>query len=198
MRKLLTLKHWQLFCLLVVLPFVLQLIFLGIVLISMDTKWLFTLFPLVILLCMAVFFGWMYTLGTQLVKKLPPGVRMNVGLFRILLAIPVIYTTAIAVMIGFLPAMPALVSDEETMKMAEVIMPLHLLSMFCMFYILYFNTKAFRSAELRRKVSFSDFMGEFFLFWFFPVGIWLLQPRISKLFEDTPQAGGGPILYRQD
>ena len=198
MKKLLTLKHWQLFCLLVVLPFVLQLIFLGIVLISMDTKWLFTLFPLVILLCMAVFFGWMYTLGTQLVKKLPPGVRMNVGLFRILLAIPVIYTTAIAVMIGFLPAMPALVSDEETMKVAEMIMPLHLLSMFCMFYILYFNTKAFRSAELRRKVSFSDFMGEFFLFWFFPVGIWLLQPRISKLFEDTPQAEAGPILYRQD
>ncbi len=198
MKKLLTLKHWQLFCLLVVLPFVLQLIFLGIVLITMDTKWFFTLFPLVILLCMAVFFGWMYTLGTQLVKKLPPGVRMNVGLFRILLAIPVIYTTAIAVMIGFLPAMPALVSDEETMKVAEVIMPLHLLSMFCMFYILYFNTKAFRSAELRRKVSFSDFMGEFFLFWFFPVGIWLLQPRISKLFEDTPQAEAGPILYRQD
>lgn len=198
MKKLLTLKHWQLFCLLVVLPFVLQLIFLGIVLISMDTKWLFTLFPLVILLCMAVFFGWMYTLGTQLVKKLPPGVRMNVGLFRILLAIPVIYTTAIAVMIGFLPAMPALVSDEETMNVAEVIVPLHLLSMFCMFYILYFNTKAFRSAELRRKVSFSDFMGEFFLFWFFPVGIWLLQPRISKLFEDTPQGEAGPILYRQD
>ena len=198
MKKLLTLKHWQLFCLLIVLPFILQLIHWSIAIVTMDMKWFFLLFPLVTLLCMAVYLGWIYTLGTQLVKKLPPGVRMNIGVFKILLAIPAIYITSIAVMIGFLPEMPALASDEDAMKTIQLILPLHLFSMFCMFYSIYFNAKALRSAELKRKVSFSDFTGEFFLFWFFPVGIWLLQPRINKLFEAAPEREAGPILYRED
>ncbi|OJU72599.1 MAG: hypothetical protein BGO09_08835 [Bacteroidetes bacterium 47-18] len=198
MKKLLTLKHWQLFCLLIVLPFILQLIHWSIAIVTMDMKWFFLLFPLVTLLCMAVYLGWIYTLGTQLVKKLPPGVRMNVGVFKILLAIPAVYITSIAVMIGFLPEMPALASDEDAMKAIQLILPLHLFSMFCMFYSIYFNAKALRSAELKRKVSFSDFTGEFFLFWFFPVGIWLLQPRINKLFEAAPERETGPILYRED
>lgn len=116
MKKLLTLKHWQLFCLLIVLPFILQLIHWSIAIVTMDMKWFFLLFPLVTLLCMAVYLGWIYTLGTQLVKKLPPGVRMNVGVFKILLAIPAVYITSIAVMIGFFPEMPALASDEDAMK----------------------------------------------------------------------------------
>lgn len=198
MKKLLTLKHWQLFCLLIVLPFILQLTYWSIAIVTMDMKWFFLLFPLVTLLCMAVYLGWIYTLGTQLVKKLPPGVRMNVGVFKILLAIPAVYITSIAVMIGFLPEMPALASDEDAMKTIQLILPLHLFSMFCMFYSIYFNAKALRSAELKRKVSFSDFTGEFFLFWFFPVGIWLLQPRINKLFEAAPERETGPILYRED
>jgi len=198
MKKLLTLKHWQLFCLLIVLPFILQLIHWSIAIVTMDMKWFFLLFPLVTLLCMAVYLGWIYTLGTQLVKKLPPGVRMNVGVFKILLTIPAVYITVMAVMIGFYPEMPALASDEDAMKAIQLILPLHLFSMFCMFYSIYFNAKALRSAELKRKVSFSDFTGEFFLFWFFPVGIWLLQPRINKLFEAAPERETGPILYRED
>jgi hypothetical protein len=35
----------------------------------------------------------------------------------------------------------------------------------------------------QKPVTFSDFAGEFFLIWFFPVGIWIIQPRINKLFD---------------
>jgi len=56
--------------------------------------------------------------------------------------------------------------------------------LFCMFYCLYFNAKALKAAEWQRPVTFSDFAGEFFMIWFFPVGIWILQPRINKLFEN--------------
>jgi len=55
--------------------------------------------------------------------------------------------------------------------------------MFCIFYSLYFIAKELKSVELQKPVTFSDFAGEFFLLWFFPIGIWIIQPRINKIFE---------------
>lgn len=64
----------------------------------------------------------------------------------------------------------------------EFIIPAHLISMAGIFYSLYFAARALKSVELQRSVSFNDFRREFFLLWFFPVGIWLIQPRINRLF----------------
>lgn len=64
-----------------------------------------------------------------------------------------------------------------------IIVPLHLFSMFCIFYSLYFVAKTFKTVELQREVSFSDFVGEFFLIWFYPIGIWFIQPKINKMIE---------------
>jgi hypothetical protein len=55
--------------------------------------------------------------------------------------------------------------------------------MFFIFYSLYFIAKELKSVELQKPVTFSDFAGEFFLLWFFPIGIWIIQPRINKIFE---------------
>jgi len=38
-------------------------------------------------------------------------------------------------------------------------------------------------AERNNKVKFSGFSREFFLMWFFPIGLWFIQPRINKLYE---------------
>jgi hypothetical protein len=49
---------------------------------------------------------------------------------------------------------------------------------------LYFVAKTFKTVELQREVSFSDFVGEFFMIWFYPVGIWIIQPKINKMIEE--------------
>lgn len=67
--------------------------------------------------------------------------------------------------------------------MMAIIVPLHLFSMFCIFYCLYFVAKTIKTAELQRETAFSDFVGEFFLIWFFPIGIWFIQPRVNQLAE---------------
>jgi hydrogenase maturation factor len=36
-----------------------------------------------------------------------------------------------------------------------------------------------------RTVSFYDYAGPFFLWWFFPLGIWFVQPRINRLFANS-------------
>jgi hypothetical protein len=67
-----------------------------------------------------------------------------------------------------------------------IIFPLHLFSMFCIFYCLYFVSKTFKTVELQRETTFSDFAGDFFLIWFYPIGIWIVQPKINKMVEETP------------
>ena len=46
--------------------------------------------------------------------------------------------------------------------------------------MLYKAAKTIKTVELQKKVTFSDFAGEFFLLWFSPIGIWILQPKINK------------------
>ncbi len=66
-----------------------------------------------------------------------------------------------------------------------IIVPMHLFSMFCIFYSLYFVAKTFKTVELQRETAFSDFAGEFFLIWFYPIGIWIIQPKINKIVETS-------------
>lgn len=68
-------------------------------------------------------------------------------------------------------------------SMVGIIIPLHLFSMFCIFYSLYFVAKTFKTVELQRETTFSDFAGEFFMIWFYPIGIWIIQPKVNKMAE---------------
>jgi hypothetical protein len=49
---------------------------------------------------------------------------------------------------------------------------------------MYFTAKTITSVEMKKETHFSDYIGDFFLIWFFPVGIWFLQPRINRLLEE--------------
>jgi len=63
-----------------------------------------------------------------------------------------------------------------------------LVALFCVFYIFYFNAKSLKAVELQRPVTFGDYIGEFFLLLFFPIGVWIIQPRINKIFEEKEEA----------
>lgn len=66
-----------------------------------------------------------------------------------------------------------------------LIVLLHLLSMFSLFYCLNFCAKTLKAIELKRSVTFSDYASEFFLIWFFVIGIWILQPKINEISQGT-------------
>lgn len=193
MTKLLTLKHWQLFGLLMGLPMVFQFITIGSMFSSNDPTAMFYFFPIMMILFVGLFFGWFYALGTNLHKKLPTTATMNLTRFKIFLFIPVAYLLFLSV---FIFGMFSNISSggQPNPAIFAVIVPLHLFSMFCIFYCLYFNAKAIKTVEWQRPVTFSDFAGEFFLIWFFPIGIWIIQPRLNKLFDPTVEAENNQIL----
>lgn len=163
---------------------VLQFVALISVIASNDPSYFFKFFPVIMILLMSIYFGWYYALGTNLHKKLPVTAPMNLLRFKVFLFFPLVYIPV------FMVFMLNTFSDLQTHEAPNpfvflLIFPLHLFSMFCMVYCLYFNAKALKTVELQKPVTFSDFAGEFCLLWLFPIGVWIIQPRINKLFDPT-------------
>ena len=181
MAKLLTLKHWQLFILLFGLPIMIQITGIAAVISGKPPAIIIFSFPFVMILFIGVYLGWIYALATRLNGKLPENAGMKLSKFKLFLSVPLVYICLICLfMFGLMnnmwhvPGSPA--------KIFAIILPVHLFSIFCIFYCLYFTAKSLKTVELQRPVSFSDFAGEFVLIWFFPIGVWVIQPRVNRLF----------------
>ena len=54
---------------------------------------------------------------------------------------------------------------------------------FSFFYMFYFASKALTSAEKGRRTRFGEHIGEMLLFMTGILGIWILQPRINKIYD---------------
>lgn len=65
---------------------------------------------------------------------------------------------------------------------------LSLLSFGILIYIVLFSAKTLKTIELGREASVSEYIGDFLLFIVFPLGIWFLQPRINKEFQNPTGA----------
>lgn len=185
MNKLLQIKAWQLFAILLIIPFSFQIIGISLLLFIKDQHPITysIVCSLLMVISCASFFGWFYILGINLYKLLPRNSTMSLTKFKVFLFIPILYFVAIAILFGGTLEFPTNDDGLNILDFTAIIIPIHLLSMFGIFYCLYFNAKALKMAELQRPVTFRDFAGEFFLIWFFPIGIWILQPRINKLFS---------------
>jgi hypothetical protein len=192
--KFLKAKHWVLFLFTFGIPMVLQFVMMGFLLSNMfSSKNLdsfepfdsMKFFPLVMILFMAVLYGWFWSIAIGLQKKVPENVKMKVKKFKFFFFIPLTYF--LLFMGSFFFTFGSLFHNESNFGFLGglyiFIIPIHLFSMFCIFYIFYFVAKTFKTVELQREVTFGDFAGEFFLLIFYPIGIWLIQPKINKMIE---------------
>lgn len=187
MERLLRLQHWQLFLFLVGTPLILQIVFTGALMTSQNPALLVFLFPIIMLIFTAALFGWFYALGTNLHKKLPEAVKMNLTRFKVFLFVPAAYIVLLCLFIYSISNTAVTDGTLSDPGVVGFIVPVHLFSIFCIFYCLHFNAKALKSVELQKPVTFSDFSGDFFLLWFYPVGVWILQPRINNIFDESQE-----------
>ncbi|MDH7464451.1 hypothetical protein QEG73_24355 [Chitinophagaceae bacterium 26-R-25] len=195
-------KHWQLFIVVVGIPLIMQIIAFAIIISRMFSLALshdkpdplamlglmYTVVPVIMLVCLIIFFLWFYSLGLNLHRKLPSSVNMNLNLFLVFITYPVVYMAAFCFFIWRAIQITDTMLNVGFPTPILLIIPLHLFAMFCMFYCLYFVSKALKSVELKREALLGDYIVDFILFWFYFVGIWFLQPRINKVFaEDDAQ-----------
>lgn len=197
-NKFLTAKHWQIFMLTFGIPMVLQFGLMASLFFNISNgtppeplqflKY-FWLFPFLMLLSYGGLYCWMWAVGVQLQNKLPEEITMNVNRFKWSIFVPIIYFTIISIIIVVITNI-VLTDDNFLARDVSFLPPFlfiflifHFLSIACIFYSFYFTAKTYKSVELQKEVTFSDCMGEFFLIWFFPIGIWFLQPKINKMVK---------------
>ncbi len=154
------------------------------------------LFGAVLALSMFCILAWFWSMGSFLSSMVPPPLRLELGFFRFALTYPALYIFIFIASFQSASTRPALLA---------VIFPLHFVAVFCMLYDLYFVSKNLVLAETSKPASFCDYAGPFFLIWFFPVGVWFIQPRINRLYgqpahsvtevesETPPAAAAVPI-----
>ncbi|WP_192821747.1 hypothetical protein [Rufibacter sp. LB8] len=117
-----------------------------------------------------VLMGWLILTGHELYKILPPKVDLNFTLFMINSFLCIAAVSSAVIILG---------EGEYSGQGLVGLLVCYL--MYAYFHLHAFTAKALRSIELRRKARFGDYVGEFFLLLFWPVGIWVLQPRINKI-----------------
>ncbi|WP_170265045.1 hypothetical protein [Salibacter halophilus] len=148
--------------------------------------------PIIILLYTVPIYCWYWSVAKGINSKLPEEARMKFTRFRFFFFFPLIYIILLTLTIsistslfGTTPTFPGPQSPDTFLPLLflgiGVFFLIHLFAVFCTFYVIYFIAKSIKSAELQRKVTSSDYIGEFFLIWFFPIGVWFIQPMINEI-----------------
>jgi len=169
MKKILKFKHWQLFILIVLTgawtsPSPLKEIINSIALIS--------------------FMIWIYAIGIYGQEKLEslklP--TLNIKFFKInIIAFPIL------LIVSFLLSSEQTAENTQAEFNAQTILliPISLYMFFALFQTIVFSCKTLAMIELKREVKFSDYLVNLILTLFLMIGIWILQPKITKLIVDN-------------
>ena len=176
MRFLLRAKHWQLFLITLGIPIAIN------VFSSSPESWV-KLFPVMMIVFIIGIFGWIWAISTELHKKLPEKVNLNIRGFKIVFSIPIAYTVALTAWMIYRFYFRFDHVGAGIGWIISIVAFFHFVSMVCILVGLRFAAQTLRSVELGRLARFSDYAVEFFLIWFSPIGFWILQPRLNKLTE---------------
>ena len=168
MEKLLSAKHWQIFIL------VLVGLFLGNLKIDNDAA----LTSILRILGILIYAIYPLTVGHFMQEYVPKKVDLNHSFFLINMFLWItVYSIVTAI------------SDGQGMTFHGLVA----LPIFYVFYAILhsfaFPAKTLKTVELGRKVSFGEYVGDFFMFLFLPLGIWFLQPRINKIIGKNQLIG---------
>lgn len=191
-NRFLSAKHWQLFLVIIGIPFTMnkgveyQLYELvetnGLGLKPEPLNQYILLFLFFYnLLAVCLLIGWFRSVIIGLKAKIPENAKIRVAKLRTTLYIPI-------GLLMFILLIISTNSDPVVFDKLQIVAFLFGLSLIaCVLYWLYMTAKTIKTAECQLDVSFSDFAGEFFLLVFWPVGIWIIQPRINALVFDKPK-----------
>jgi len=176
MKWVYTSKSWQIFLILFI-PFFLG-VFLDLISKMFSIVINETIMNTIGYVSFIILFGWLLSLGNLLNKKLPSNVKYSNIFFNVSLTIVILYIILLDIR-----------SSNEFLNslLAPYIyrsFTINMIAMFFMFYAIHFIAKNLVMNERKDKIPFGAHIQEFFMLWFFPIGIWYLQPRIMRIFNE--------------
>jgi hypothetical protein len=163
MDFILKLKHWQVF-----------LIFLGgsflINFTWINEDVLTLIFNIIGLL---IYFFWYFSVGLELTEHLPPRIELPKTFF-------IINSFVILISIAIL----IIVFDGEFSTNGLIGFLWIIYLCYAFFQFMFFPSKALKSIELGNKAKLGDYFGYFLLTVFWPIGIWIIQPKLNKINKE--------------
>ena len=179
MNQLLRIPRWGLFLLIIGIPIMgFPFTIFGVVMGS--TVLISVIYFLILLVPSAIFVLWLYSVGTVLFRELEPVERriLNYTLFRYNLFFLLGYVVLLYIFMF-------LTFDSEVLY-RFIFLPLHLYAIFSLLYGINFDARVLSMVE-REGSDFEDYFGNIFLFWFFPIGLWIVQPKMNNLVRDDDE-----------
>jgi hypothetical protein len=128
--------------------------------------------------------AWIGSIGTFFNRLNQPSKRGPARFFQFTLAYTALYMVALDV---FLSNASPLISASGahpigTFATLNFYFTLPLVAILCAFYAFYFAAKSLVMAQSPGPVGFRDYAGPMLMIWFFPAGLWFIQPGINRLY----------------
>ena len=117
-----------------------------------------------------IMIAWLYLVGNSLKEKANIGEAISTRWFNISLLYSAVYIIILDILFHNSPP--------------KNIIPFHLFAVISIFGALFFVSKLLVTSEYKRTGNKKKWIGTFFLFWFFPIGIWFVHPRIKKVLQE--------------
>lgn len=162
MNRILKAKHWQIFILLII----------GLIIGSINIENNALLNVVFLLTGMFIYMVYPFSIGIELQEYLPKEINLNSNLF--------LFNS----FIWFLAYSATMILTDGEGTMVTGIKALPFFYVFYAFiHFLSFPAKTLKSIEMEKRAKLGDYIGDFFMIIFLPIGIWFLQPRIKRVIE---------------
>lgn len=174
MKKLLRLKHWQIFGLIIIIPPL--MILSGSILFKLTGINSFNfVFPFLATMIMAItYFGWIWSITVNLYKYKSRDLQFDLDKFKTYFRLSlIIFFIIIPFSKVFLGANSGLIS---------FVLGLTSISLF--FYCIYLTSTITNSLSKKNEKEPNNLFIDFLLIWILPIGIWMVQPKINQLLTD--------------
>ena len=139
----------------------------------------------ILIIILTIFFAfWIYSIAFKLCANRINGLLFNIKKFKIILIFASIYVIFLCLYyIHSLNKSVDLSSFRELRVIFFVIVPGHIFLAYSYFFLLRFISKAISTLENDKNVTINSYVGYLILLFFFPLGIWWINPKIKSLIE---------------
>jgi hypothetical protein len=115
-----------------------------------------------------IYLGWLFSVGLSLQNKGNNELNTSTTLFKINILYGLIFSVLIEVV---------------SVKELPLLIPFQVYGVYSVFYCLYFVSRSLVICEEQKILRVDRYLGTLFLFWFVPIGIWFLSPRIKRCIK---------------
>jgi len=167
MKYFLTAKHWQIFFLVAGIPIIGDLFY------DQTNSYVFSFHSVLTIISGVSFFTWLWSIESVIGKFRIAVNPIRSRQFKIIF-FAVIFYIAISLLLLLLTG--AFLDNVYWFV-------LHFICVIFVLIIFYQCAKLIKQVELNREPDFAEFFLYFLLIWFFPLGIWVMQPKLNRIMS---------------